>query len=310
MKSSLISSSMCSFCSAVWILILLQISHVAGHFSIKLPKNPIIGYLEMEVILPCQIETLKPLTDTNINVQWILDKSSQKIEVKNYQGATEDKRYQGRTELFDSEFNKGNMSLLLRNIRLSDQGLYTCIISSQNWYDEAVVELVLAANGGDPTITLADYKGQGIGLTCSSEGWYPRPQALWLGSRGENRTEKSAIANTEAVVGIFRVFGSITLEPGVDNEVSCKIINNLVKSKRESRILISDAFYPTSSPWIAPFTIILVLFGCLIAFLAYKWRRKYYKFVSRRICEIMSTKYFRRCLFFCVCANKCVVVEK
>ncbi|XP_063157113.1 butyrophilin subfamily 3 member A2-like isoform X2 [Candoia aspera] len=264
---------MWSFFSPVWIFILLQLSHVAGHFSIKPPKNPIIGYLGMEVILPCQIETSGPLTDTNINVQWILDKSFQKIEVKNYKAATEHKRYQGRTQLFDSEFNKGNMSLLLRNISLSDQGKYTCIISSQNWYDEAVVELLLTANGGNPTITLADYTGTGIGLTCSSEGWYPRPQALWLGSNGKNRTEKSGIANTEATAGIFWVWGSITLEPGVDSEVSCKIINGLVKSERESRILVSDAFYPTSSPWIAPFVIILVLFGCLTAFLAYKWRR-------------------------------------
>ncbi|XP_025028750.1 butyrophilin subfamily 3 member A1-like isoform X2 [Python bivittatus] len=128
-----------------------------------------------------------------------------------------------------------------------------------------------AANGGDPTITLAAYKGQGIGLTCSSEGWYPRPQALWLDSRGENRTEKSAIANTETIAGIFRVFGSITLEPGVDSTVSCKIINNLVKSERESRILISDVFYPTTSLWTGPFITILVLFSCVTAFVTYKW---------------------------------------
>ncbi|XP_015746290.1 butyrophilin subfamily 1 member A1-like [Python bivittatus] len=303
---------MCSFFSTVCITILLQISHVAGRYSIRPPNNPVIGYLEKEVILPCVLETLKPIANASFRIQWILEKS-EKIEVKNYNrkhGETQDRRYQGRTELFASEINKGNMSLLLRNISLFDQGLYTCKIYLDDWYYMILVQLVLVANGGDPTITLADYKGQGIGLTCSSEGWYPRPQALWLDSRGENRTEKSAIANTEVVAGIFWVFGSITLEPGVDNEVSCKIINNLVKSERESRILISDAFYPTSSPWIAPFIIILVLFGCLITFLAYKWRRKYYKFVTRRICEIMSTKYFRKCLFFCVCANKCVMWQK
>ncbi|KAM6449024.1 butyrophilin subfamily 3 member A2-like [Liasis olivaceus] len=272
-------SPMCSFFSAVCILVLLQISHTAGKYSVRLPNNPVIGYLEKEVILPCLVDTLQPLAKANIKIQWILEKS-EKIEVKNYDrkhGETQDRRYEGRTELFASQINRGNMSLLLRNISLFDQGLYTCKIYLDNWYDKVVVQLVLAANGGDPTITLANYKGQGIGLTCSSEGWYPRPQVLWLDSKGKHRTEKSAIANTEAVTGIFRVFGSITLEPGVDSAVSCKIINNLVKSERESQILISDVFYPTTSPWIGPFITILVLFSCVIGFVTYKWRQSFWE---------------------------------
>ncbi|KAM6451963.1 butyrophilin subfamily 3 member A2-like [Liasis olivaceus] len=307
---------MCSFFSTICITILLHISHVAGRYSIRPPNNPVVGYLEKEVILPCVLETLNPIANASLRIQWILEKS-EKIEVKNYNrkhGETQDRRYEGRTELFASEINNGNMSLLLRNISLFDQGLYTCKIYLDDWYYMILVQLVLAANGDDPTITLVDYKGQGIGLTCSSEGWYPRPQALWLGSRGENRTEKSAIANTEAVVGIFRVFGSITLEPGVDSEVSCKIINSLVKSERESRILISDAFYPTSSPWIVPFTIILVLFGCLIAFLAYKWRQSFQEVsqLEKETSENKRGKCFLKYTFYnsiqnCLCLKKCIL---
>ncbi|XP_063157121.1 butyrophilin subfamily 3 member A2-like [Candoia aspera] len=227
---------MCSSFSTVSILILLQISHATSKYSIRPPNNPVIGYLEKDIILPCLVQTLEPLAKVNIRIQWILEKS-EKIKVKNYNrndGETQDRRYQGRMELFASEINKGNLSLLLRNISLFDQGLYTCKIYLDDWYDKVVIQLVLAANGGDPTITLLDYNCQGIGLTCSSEGWYPRPQALWQDSKGKNRTEKSAIANKEAAAGIFQVWGSITLQPEVDSEVSCKFINGLVKSERES----------------------------------------------------------------------------
>ncbi|XP_015746633.2 butyrophilin subfamily 2 member A1-like [Python bivittatus] len=87
--------------------------------------------------------------------------------------------------------------------------------------------------------------------------------------------EKSAVVNTEVTTGNFHVFSSITLEPGMDSEVSCKIINNLIKTESESRILISDAFYPTSSPWITPFITILVLSSCLTVFVTYKWRQSF-----------------------------------
>ncbi|KAF1543207.1 hypothetical protein FQV10_0000037, partial [Eudyptes schlegeli] len=56
----------------------------------------------------------------------------------------EDETYQGRTNFFQSEFNKGNMSLHLKNVMLSDKGKYTCSVFFENWYDEVVVDLDVA----------------------------------------------------------------------------------------------------------------------------------------------------------------------
>lgn len=57
---------------------------------------------------------------------------------------SEDKAYQGRTNFFQTEFNKGNVSLHLKNVMLSDEGKYTCSIFLENWYDEVVVDLNVA----------------------------------------------------------------------------------------------------------------------------------------------------------------------
>uniref|UniRef100_A0A670JG73 B30.2/SPRY domain-containing protein n=1 Tax=Podarcis muralis TaxID=64176 RepID=A0A670JG73_PODMU len=88
------------------------------------------------------------LTHVQIVVQWILDKSSEKIDVKSYYGRnrpeTQDNRYRGRAELSRTDLSKGNMSLILKKTHLSDQGNYTCIVFLGDWYDEVVVELVLA----------------------------------------------------------------------------------------------------------------------------------------------------------------------
>uniref|UniRef100_A0A670JFR5 Butyrophilin subfamily 1 member A1 n=1 Tax=Podarcis muralis TaxID=64176 RepID=A0A670JFR5_PODMU len=199
-----------------------------------------------DVILPCQLTTSSIPESTSMQVQWILDKSSEKIDVKSYYGRnrpeTQDNRYRGRAELSRTDLSKGNMSLILKKTHLSDQGNYTCIVFLGDWYDEVVVELVLAAKGTEPTIALVGYKGWGISLTCSSNGWYPKPKAFWLVSEGKVRSKQSDTTITETKAGNFTVSSSIITDSGVDHEVSCKIINELLEMESESRILISGEF--------------------------------------------------------------------
>ncbi|XP_066484979.1 butyrophilin subfamily 3 member A2-like [Tiliqua scincoides] len=272
---------MCFSATAVFIWTVLQISQVAGHFAIIPPKNPVIGFLGEDVILPCQLITASNPESASIRVQWTFSTFSEKIDVKSYYGAkkeeTQDRRYQNRTELFYTELRTGNMSLKLKNSRLSDQGKYSCTITLGKWPEEVDVELKLAANGVEPTISLELYQDWGIGLTCSSQGWYPRsPVLLWMNSEERNRTEKVESSKTEQEPGgTFRVSSSITIEPGGDNGVSCKIINSVLQSESESRILISDVFYPTTNPWLPPFIIILLIDLCLVAFVAYKLIESY-----------------------------------
>ncbi|NWW05018.1 MOG protein, partial [Oreocharis arfaki] len=51
------------------------------------------------------------------------------------------RRFRGRTELFPEGINRGNASLLLRNLRHSDRAGYVCGLGSDAWNDESVVEL-------------------------------------------------------------------------------------------------------------------------------------------------------------------------
>uniref|UniRef100_A0A493T5Y0 Ig-like domain-containing protein n=1 Tax=Anas platyrhynchos platyrhynchos TaxID=8840 RepID=A0A493T5Y0_ANAPP len=131
------------------------------------------------------------------------------------------------------------MSLHLKNVMLSDEGKYTCNIFLENWYDEVVVDLNVAAKGDDTSIFLDGHVGQGIGLTCKSQGWFPEPEVVWLDSKGQTRKEKVITQRTKTSSGIFDVVTSMNLEPGSDKEVSCRIVNNLLNTVCESRVLIS-----------------------------------------------------------------------
>ncbi|XP_040398535.1 butyrophilin subfamily 3 member A2-like [Cygnus olor] len=252
------------------IIIFLQIAHlVTGQFKIIPPDNPVIGVIGKGVTLPCQLEA--KTTPERLFVQWIFTGKSQRIDVTTYDGKnkqnpiSEDKAYQGRTNFFQTEFNKGNVSLHLKNVMLSDEGKYTCSIFLENWYDEVVVDLNVAAKGDETSIFLDGHVGQGIGLTCKSQGWFPEPEVVWLDSKGQTRKEKVITQRTKTSSGIFDVVTSMNLEPGSDKEVSCRIVNNLLNTACESRVLLSDVFFPSTSPWMTAFIVILCFSIAVIA---------------------------------------------
>ncbi|XP_053865640.1 butyrophilin subfamily 3 member A2-like [Malaclemys terrapin pileata] len=262
--------------TAVHILTFLQMPHlITGQFKIIPPPNPVIAIIGEVVVLPCKLTT--QINPETITVQWILSRPSEKIDVSTYDGPnkkeTQDERYQDRTLFFQTEFQAGNVSLNLKNVIVSDKGKYTCSVSLGTWYDEVVVELDVTARGGETSIFMEDYADQGIGLTCRSEGWFPEPQVLWLDSKGQNRPEKPTTSNTKTSVGIYNIESAINIEPGSDNEVSCKIINNILNTASESRVLISDVFFPTTSPWMAAFLVILFLSIALISAVGYKLKK-------------------------------------
>ncbi|NXL67009.1 BT3A2 protein, partial [Chordeiles acutipennis] len=247
---------------------------LAGQYKIIPPDKPVIGVVGKGVILPCQLKVR--IIPERLSVQWIFTGNSKKKDVITFDGKNiynpvhEDKTYQGRTNFFQSEFNKGNVSLHLKNVVLSDKGKYICSVFFENWYDEVVVDLCVAAKGDESSVFLDGHVGQGIGLTCKSQGWFPEPRVVWLNSKGHSRKEEATTQSTKTSAGVFDVLSSMNLEPGSDNEVSCRVVNNLLNTTSESRVLISDVFFPSTSPWMMAFLVILFLNIAAVAAIGYK----------------------------------------
>ncbi|XP_052630792.1 butyrophilin subfamily 3 member A1-like [Harpia harpyja] len=257
------------------IILFLQIIHlVTGQYEIITPDKPVIGVIGKGAILPCQLKI--KINPERLLVHWVFTGHSKKIDVTTYGGKNshnpvhEDETYQGRTNFFWSDFNKGNVSLHLKNVTLSDKGKYTCSVFFENWYDEAVVDLDVAAKGDESSVFLDGPVGQGIGLTCKSQGWFPEPKAVWLNSKGQTRKEEVTTQSTKTSSGVFDVVSSMILEPGSVKEVSCRVVNNLLNAMCESRVLISDVFFPSTSPWMMAFLVILFLNIAVIAAIGYK----------------------------------------
>ncbi|KAF5891166.1 butyrophilin subfamily 1 member A1-like isoform X1, partial [Clarias magur] len=93
--------------------------------------------------------------------------------------------YRGRTSLFKEELQKGNASLKLSPVRVSDEGKYKCLIEDKSWYDDIIVHIMVEAQGSHPVITMESYDNSGgVNLVCESRGWKPVPEVLWLNRDG------------------------------------------------------------------------------------------------------------------------------
>uniref|UniRef100_A0A8C3F3P1 Ig-like domain-containing protein n=1 Tax=Chrysemys picta bellii TaxID=8478 RepID=A0A8C3F3P1_CHRPI len=116
---------------------------ILGQFTIHTPDNIVIGVVGEDAILPCYLSS--PRVPLSTGIQWTLARPLERIEVTFYNGGTQTERqgegYQGRTEFFTSQLSKGNLSLKLKNIQVTDKGKYACQVDVSDWHGEAYIEL-------------------------------------------------------------------------------------------------------------------------------------------------------------------------
>ncbi|KAF5882173.1 butyrophilin subfamily 1 member A1-like, partial [Clarias magur] len=109
------------------------------------PDAPLVAVAGEDLVLPCFI---KPNTNAvDMTVEWFrLDVGVSAVHLyKDHQDRNEKqaKSYIGRTSLFKEELQKGNASLKLSAIRVSDAGEYTCLIEDKSWSDDTAVQVVV-----------------------------------------------------------------------------------------------------------------------------------------------------------------------
>ncbi|XP_062842090.1 V-set domain-containing T-cell activation inhibitor 1 [Trichomycterus rosablanca] len=87
----------------------------------------------------------------------------------------QDTNYSGRTSLFNDQIPKGNLSLLLRGVRISDEGRYKCYTADKTSNKELFVKVNVKA-----PIKAADIKITDNTISCSTSGVFPEPHISWF----------------------------------------------------------------------------------------------------------------------------------
>ncbi|KAM8880663.1 uncharacterized protein ACB058_001055 [Synchiropus picturatus] len=110
-------------------------------------------------------------------------------------------QFRGRTSLFHEQLSRGNASLLLKEVQVSDRGRYTCYTSNSRGQQESSVNLEVEA-----PVTKVSIVQEGDTITCSSEGIYPQPQVTW----SRNKPADTRIEQTEQL--LYNIRSSVRVD--------------------------------------------------------------------------------------------------
>ncbi|XP_053321003.1 CD276 antigen isoform X2 [Spea bombifrons] len=254
------------------VLCLILLLHpLASALKLHVPDAPVVGLLGEDVTLPCWFVPPAGFTLQNLSVFWKLTNLQ---DVHSFSRGQEQLEYQdpdfrNRTQLMPMELSKGNMSLLLRAVRLSDEGTYTCFVNVENSSLD-VVTLQVAASFSKPTLHLEPSDGLKPGdkvtVTCHTYRGYPEVELLWQDGRGRNLTENittSQVANEE---GLFHVHSSIVVTLETNDTYTCLVYNPVLKEVTHSSLTVTgqNLPFPPVALWVTV-GLCVCLIGLLVA---------------------------------------------
>ncbi|XP_050959738.1 butyrophilin subfamily 1 member A1-like [Labeo rohita] len=235
------------------------------------PADAVLAVAGEDVILPCSVKPNISVVDMRVEWFRLNSEGSQVHLYDNHEDRNTDQSqsYRGRTKLNHQELQRGNTSLKLSSVRVSDEGLYKCFIQSKSWYDDATVNVRVEAVGRPPVITVDgfDHSG-GLHLQCESEGWNPEPDLEWLNSEGISLSSETT--EMQRKIDGFSVKHTITVHER-DSKIHCRF--KLKHHMRETLMITTSNMFNswrTSVILISVFVVLSVIAGILIAVFAHK----------------------------------------
>ncbi|KAG2463448.1 ICOSL protein, partial [Polypterus senegalus] len=205
--------------------------------------NCLIAIIEETVQIPCSLDTYEPLKREDISVGW---ETYEGLIVHTFKKGkdyleNQDSKFKGRTQLFLPELPRGNFTLRLSDVSLTDEGEYVCRYyrigekSSSNLSHQC---LQVAGRYSDPIVhgpASPVLKDSEVNFTCKSTGGYPKPKIQWSvnkepfqdSSRVDTRLSKDSRER-------YNVTSILTVNMTEKVTVSCSVENEKLRDKRAS----------------------------------------------------------------------------
>ncbi|XP_054039650.1 butyrophilin subfamily 1 member A1-like [Rissa tridactyla] len=246
----------------------------SAEFRVVGPDRPLLATVGQDVVLPCH---LSPRADArSLEIRWIRHQFSETVHLyRNGEDLdwAQMREYAGRTELVRDGLSGGTLDLRLAGVRPSDDGQYICTVRDAASYEEAMVELEVAAMGSVPLLSLEAHQDGGIRVVCGSAGWYPQPQVLWKAANGQRLPSVSQRRSSDER-GLFEIQDVVVVSGKGDGNLSCVVRNSRLEQEQASSLHISAPFFHNARHWMAALGVFLVLSVASFGVITYLWRRK------------------------------------
>ncbi|XP_034146660.1 butyrophilin subfamily 1 member A1-like, partial [Esox lucius] len=197
--------------------------------------EPVVALTGDDVILLCSLKPASSAVDQSVlwtRPDLILDQVHL-YRNKRVSNADQNPSYKGRTSLSkEEELKKGNISLKLSRVKLSDAGIYRCSVPSLGGVKEAEIQLDVGAVS-QPVISVVGPKDYGVVLKCDSGGWFPKPEMTWVDSDGNILPDGSTETETDSE-GRYTVRGHVTVQK--TDMFTCRVQQQKINHKMETEI--------------------------------------------------------------------------
>ncbi|XP_078529739.1 butyrophilin subfamily 1 member A1-like isoform X2 [Lissotriton helveticus] len=264
------------------ILILLKVApSLQVRFSVIGLDPPLVILLGEDAVLPCHLSP--QINAENMTIRWFKSKYQNLVHLYQNREDRFEKQmaeYRSRTTLIKDGIEAGSVSLIIHDVQPSDSGLYTCFYDTGPFYEEAGVELKVAALGSKPHIYLEDLQNGEIRVVCGSPGWYPEPEAQWKDDSGKNISSSVEVKAANDTL-LFHVKATYIFS-GPPSALSCCIRNPLLAEWKQSTVHIRDVFFQRISSCILSRLLISASFTVL-GILLISWT--FYFFNEQRKCS-------------------------
>uniref|UniRef100_K7F8A7 Ig-like domain-containing protein n=1 Tax=Pelodiscus sinensis TaxID=13735 RepID=K7F8A7_PELSI len=245
----------------------------SARFTVAGPGHPVPAVVGEDIVLPCHLSP--SVSAEHMEVRWFRHEFASFVHLYQHgkdQFGQQMPEYHGRTELFKADIAGGNVALKIANVRPSDEGQYHCFVQEGVSYEEAVLQLEVAASGSAPQISVEGYQDGGIRMVCHLAGWYPEPEVLWRDLSGQ-RLSSSAETKSRDAQGLFEIRSSLVVTERSNQNVSCSIRSTRFSLEKDpSTFYMSDFFFPRTSPWLVVWSVTLVILLVFIGLTLFLFR--------------------------------------
>ncbi|NXY15683.1 CD276 protein, partial [Atrichornis clamosus] len=123
----------------------------AGALELRVPEEPVVALFGQDATLHCSFCPEANFSLAQLSLIWQL--TDTKRLVHGFSGGRDQLEDQGRfyanrTALFYEQLSRGNVSLLLRRVEISDEGSFTCFVRVRDHNSAAVTLQVAGEQGG------------------------------------------------------------------------------------------------------------------------------------------------------------------
>ncbi|XP_031450473.1 ICOS ligand [Phasianus colchicus] len=209
-------------------------------------------------------------------------------------------QFKNRTQLLWDKLGDGNFSLLLFNVRQSDEHTYRCVVMQTAEYTKVIhqeqVVLSLAASYSQPILSgpvRNSYNtGEEVTFSCRSDNGYPEPNVYWINRTDNTRLSQSSFNITQHPDGTYSVLSTLKVKATSDMQIECFIENEILQENTSANYTEEMQINGSSTgshkelaksgqgAQAAAVVSVVILMAFLTVLISWLWRRRSSQLVS------------------------------